>query len=249
MYKKFTILFIAAFSLSCFADKEPAPKEETKVETDLKTISQSFGHLIVKNLQTIGFEFDMPSIVQGLQDAIAGKAAPLDETACVQAISAIQEKSFNKLAENNLKEAETFLEKNSKEKSVVSLEDGKIQYRIAKTGKGEVVKEHDSPMIRYTGKFISGEVFGQSREEELISLDETIPGFSKGIVGMKEGETRMLFIHPDYGYGTSGYLPPNALLSFEIEVVKANAPKETDENATDVDEVAKGNTQESPVTR
>ncbi|MCH9614414.1 MAG: Outer membrane protein MIP [Chlamydiia bacterium] len=249
MIKKFTIFFVAAFSLTCFASENVAPKEEVKVESDLKTISQSFGHLIVKNLETIGFEFDMPSVVQGLQDAIAGKEAPLDENACVQAISAIQEKGFNKLAETNLVEAETFLETNAKAKSVVSLEDGKIQYRVEKTGTGEIVKEHDSPMIRYTGKFMSGEVFGQSKEEELISLDETIPGFSKGIVGMKEGETRTLFIHPEYGYGVSGYLPPNALLSFEIEVVKANAPKETDENLANIEEVATGDLEQLQATR
>ena len=41
-----------------------------------------------------------------------------------------------------------------------------------------------------------------------IPLDQTIPGFSKGIVGMKEGEKRRLFVHPDLGYGTTGQLPP-----------------------------------------
>lgn len=68
----------------------------------------------------------------------------------------------------------------------------------------------------------------------MISLDETIPGFNKGLIGMKEGEKRTLFIHPDYGYGTSGYLPPNSLLTFEVELIKANSPKsvETDSLTT-----------------
>ena len=33
-------------------------------------------------------------------------------------------------------------------------------------------------------------------------------------------------------YGTNGYLPPNSLLTFEIEVVKANAPVQ---EAIDID--------------
>lgn len=60
----------------------------------------------------------------------------------------------------------------------------------------------------------------------MISLDETIPGFSKGIVGMKEGEKRTLYIHPDLAYGVNGSLPPNSLLTFEIEIVKANNPQD-----------------------
>ena len=62
----------------------------------------------------------------------------------------------------------------------------------------------------------------------MVSLDETIPGFSKGIIGMKEGEKRTLYIHPDLAYGVNGNLPPNSLLTFEIEIVKANSPQEQD---------------------
>jgi peptidylprolyl isomerase len=98
-----------------------------------------------------------------------------------------------------------------------------VQYKVEKAGEGVTVQEHDSPLLRYTGKFLDGTVFGSSKEDELISLDETLPGFTKGIIGMKEGEKRTLFIHPDLGYGTSGYLPPNSLLTFEVEVLKANA--------------------------
>ncbi len=127
--------------------------------------------------------------------------------------------------EDNLKQAEEFLTKNGKEKNVVSLEEGKLQYVKMKEGTGLAVQAHDSPLIRYTGKFLDGKVFGQSQDDEVISLDETLVGFSKSIVGMKEGEQRRIFIHPDLGYGKAGFLPPNSLLTFEIEVIKANAPK------------------------
>lgn len=44
------------------------------------------------------------------------------------------------------------------------------------------------------------------------------------------------------GYGTNGYLPPNSLLSFEIEVIKANVPQaqETDGMTTSVPPKAQG---------
>ena len=59
----------------------------------------------------------------------------------------------------------------------------------------------------------------------MLSLDEIIPGLKAGLVGMKEGEKRIVYVHPEMGYGTNGYLPPNSLLTFEIEIVKANSPK------------------------
>ena len=106
----------------------------------------------------------------------------------------------------------------------------KLHYHVEKEGTGAEVQAHFAPVIKYTGKFLDGSVFGASTEEEMITLDETIPGFSKGIVGMKEGEKRILYIHPDMGYGASGYLPPNSLLTFEIEVVKANSSVEESES-------------------
>ena len=149
----------------------------------------------------------------------------MTEQECIQAISLVQENTFQAQSEENLKIAEEFLTKNASEKSVVTIEPGKLQYITLTAGSGIPVKEHDSPVIRYVGRFLDGKVFGESHDDEVISLDETILGFSKSIVGMKEGEKRRIFIHPDFGYGMAGFLPPNSLLTFEIEVIKANAPK------------------------
>ena len=55
-------------------------------------------------------------------------------------------------------------------------------------------------------------------KKDKITLNDTIIGFKKGLVGMKKGEKRMIYVHPELGYGSSGYMPrPNTLLSFEIE--------------------------------
>jgi len=219
--------------------------EELKEENlDLGKISESFGFLIGKNLDSLGFEFDMERVVKGIQGCAAGKEPPMSETECVQAISMVQERAFQKLAKENLELANHFMEKNKVEANIVQLEEGKLQYRVEREGNGETVQPHFSPLIRYTGKFVDGKVFGSSKEDELISLDDTIQGFSKGIVGMKEGEKRTLFIHPTLGYGTQGYLPPNMLLTFEIEVVKANAPKKDEEALSNHVDILEGDTTE-----
>lgn len=211
---------------------EESREENGKV--DLKEISQAFGHLIGKNLDTLGFEFEMSEVVKGMEDSIAGKEPPMNETECVQAISLVQEEAFQKLANKNLDEANSFMEKNAQDEGIIVLTKDKLQYKIEKQGSGILVEEHFSPMIRYSGKFLDGKIFGASQEDELISLDETIPGFAQGIIGMKEGEKRSIYIHPELGYGTSGYLPPNSLLVFEIEVVKANTTPEQEGSFTSI---------------
>lgn len=206
---------------------------EQKQEID--KISESFGHLIGKNMDTIGVEFDLEYVVKGLRDCFSGKNSPMSESECIEAIAKAQELAFKAAAQENLKRAETFLKNNAKEKNVIVLDEGKLQYKVEKAGSGKIVESHSNPIIRYVGKYLDGSVFGQSQQDERISLDETIQGFQKGLVGMKEGEKRTLYIHPEYGYGTQGFLPPNSLLSFEIEIVKANAPLEEPKNSLILD--------------
>ena len=235
---KMTCVLTFALSTSWASEAiEATPVKEQKEESekvDIQKVSEAFGHLIGKNLDSLGFDFDMMHVIKGMKNSSIGVDSPMNETECVQAISQVQEEAFQKLAANNLSEANAFMEGNAKHEGVVELDPHRLQYKIEKQGEGPVVEEHFSPMIRYTGKFIDGKVFGTSQEDELISLDETIQGFSQGIVGMKEGEKRTLYIHPDLGYGTSGYLPPNSTLIFDIEVLKANATPQQDETMSSI---------------
>lgn len=235
MNKKIRILSalsLIAFSSLIAEEKQPveAPVAEavaTPVSApvvEISKVSEAFGHMIRKNLDHIGVKFDMAQVIKGLQDAIAGKESPMSEMECIQAISAVQAEVFKQQCAENLKRANDFLAGNSKTDGVVALEEGKVQYKITEEGTGAVIEAHFSPLLKYTGKHLDGTVFGASKEEEVISLDEIIPGLRAGLLGMKEGEKRTVYIHPDLAYGASGYLPPNSLLTFELEIVKANAP-------------------------
>lgn len=223
---------VISFS-TVFAEEKTAaqPTEPAAQPEEITKISEAFGHVIGKNLENIGVKFDTTQVIKGLQDELAGKTSPMSEMECIQAIASVQDKIFKEQCVENLKKAEAFLSENSKHEGIVSLEEGKIQYIVSEKGEGAEVESHFSPLIRYTGKYLDGSVFGASKEEEMISLDEIIPGLKAGLVGMKEGEKRTVYIHPDLAYGTNGYLPPNSLLTFEVEIVKANAPinKETDD--------------------
>lgn len=246
--------FLSLIAVSSLLAEEMAATESTKNQpvaqaeepsaqpVEISRLSEAFGHVISKNLDNIGVKFDMVQVIKGLQDAMAGKESPMSEMECIQAIASVQEKVFKEQCSENLKKAEDFLATNAKTDGVVALEDGKVQYRVVEKGIGAEIEPHFSPLIRYTGKYLDGSVFGSSKEEEMISLDEIIPGLKAGLLGMREGEKRTVFIHPDLAYGTNGFLPPNSLLTFEVEIVKANAPlKDTVEkeptNKSEISEV------------
>ncbi len=202
-------------------------KQEDKApQIDMKKLSEAFGHFIGRNLQSPGLSFDLDGIIKGIREGASGQPSPLTEKEYEEMMAAVQEKAFKEMSTNNLKAANEFMTKNKQESGVVEVVPEKLQYSILKEGTGPTVEPHSSPKIHYTGKYQDGTVFGTSEEMGgpiTIPLDQTIPGFSKGIAGMKEGEKRRLYVHPDLGYGTTGQLPPNELLIFDIDLVKANS--------------------------
>lgn len=241
MSKKFFLRTTMSALLVCgsaFAVDAPSATAKTAPSTttttpptkqELSQISEAFGNFIGRNLKTTGIEFDIDAIVKGIRDGAAGKPSPLSDAEYEQKMIALQESAFKKVAEDNLKAADVFLTTNAKASGVKEVEPGKLQILVLKEGTGPVVTESSTPQITYQGKYIDGTVFGSSDDAGgpiTIPLNQTIPGFSKGLLGMKEGEKRRIFVHPDLGYGTTGHLLPNSLLIFDVEVVKASAPLE-----------------------
>ena len=60
--------------------------------------------------------------------------------------------------------------------------------------------------VHYTGTLSDGEVFDSSRGrsplEFTVGAGQMIPGFDKGVEGMRVGEERTLVLPPDLAYGT-----------------------------------------------
>ncbi len=204
---------------------------------DIVRVSEAFGHMIATNLSGPGFSLDVDAIIRGIRLAAGGGTSPMSEEEYHEALSLLQERAFYDLAAGNLSSAERFLEENASKEGIVQLEEGKLQYSVVQAGTGDIVEQHSQPLIHYTGSFQDGSVFGSSKDSDPITLplDQTIPGFSKGITGMREGEKRTLYIHPELGYGVHGHLPPNSLLVFEVEVLKAGSPSAGESQTASMD--------------
>lgn len=203
-----------------------AAAAEDILSFDTARISATFGYRIATNLMADpGFNFDLDSFIMGMRQAIDGKQAPMSDEEFMEAISKIQEKALRELSETNLSEANTFMDENKKNQSVVEVTPGKLQYEVLEEGRGTEVTKNSKPAIHFTGKYLDGMVFASSIDNEtpIVLPNGEDFSFRSGITGAKEGERRRVYIHPELGFGTKGFHPPNSLLVFDVTVVKANS--------------------------
>ena len=107
-----------------------------------------------------------------------------------------------------------------------------------RAGTGGNPKPNDVVFVRYTGKLEDGTVFDQSQDLPLpikgilpegtpLPLESMVPGFREAALQMQKGGKYTVFIPASKAYGEQGRMnpqtgegvPPNADLTFEIEMV------------------------------
>ena len=93
-------------------------------------------------------------------------------------------------------------------------------------GTGAEATTGDTVSVNYVGALIDNTVFDASANHGgpytfRLGVDPVIEGWQKGLIGMKEGGTRLLIIPASMGYGAQGNgpIPPNATLVFKVELV------------------------------
>lgn len=93
-------------------------------------------------------------------------------------------------------------------------------------GSGAIASTGSQVTVLYVGKLDDGTVFERSPTPFIFQLGHgmVINGWETGLVGMRVGGKRKLIIPPQDAYGARGAppkIPPNATLTFEIELLAA----------------------------
>ncbi|KAI0300328.1 peptidyl-prolyl cis-trans isomerase [Russula brevipes] len=91
-------------------------------------------------------------------------------------------------------------------------------------------KRGDTVTIHYVGTLVDGKKFDSSRDRNSpfvtkIGVGQVIKGWDEGVPRLSVGQKARLRVTPDYGYGARGFppvIPPNAVLVFEVELLKIN---------------------------
>lgn len=130
----------------------------------------------------------------------------------------------------------SYLAENAKNEGVVTLPCG-IQYKVLKAAK----EDAESPKLgtecncHYRGTLMNGFEFDSSRKRGKVATfapKNVIRGWTVCMQLMGVGDKWMLYIPSEFGYGDAGradakrgqYIPPGAVLIFELEMLKVGAP-------------------------
>lgn len=104
-----------------------------------------------------------------------------------------------------------------------------LKYQDLVIGTGQRVMLGQTVTVKYVGKLADGKVFEEGKFDFKLGEKDIIKGFNLGIGGgtgidaMKLDGKRLIILPPELGYGSEGNppkVPPNATISFEMEVVK-----------------------------
>jgi peptidylprolyl isomerase len=113
------------------------------------------------------------------------------------------------------------------QQGVVTTQSG-LKYVDEVVGTGPQPQKGQTVSVHYTGTLDNGTVFDSSVQrgqpfQFMLGAGQVIPGWDEGIASMRVGGKRKLIIPPQLAYGAQGQgpIPPNATLTFEVQLLDA----------------------------
>jgi FKBP-type peptidyl-prolyl cis-trans isomerase FkpA len=195
-------------------------------KTDDEKILYTVGASIGRSLQPFNLtKAEQDLVRKGMQDALAGVKPPFS----------VEEYGprINELLRQRMAAAnKTFLDKMAKEKGAQVLPSGLIYFE-EKAGTGPSPKPSDKVKVHYRGTLTNGTEFDSSfkrKEPAEFPLNGVIACWTEGVQKMKVGGKAKLVCPPSIAYGDRGSppaVPPNAVLTFEVELLEILPPAPT----------------------
>lgn len=234
---KVSLIAAAVISLSA-CQKEAAAPAAPVLDTDAAKQSYAMGITVGKYLNSaveehkkLGLPLASETMVRGVQDTLAGKAALTDEevqkimTALDEQFRAKQAEAAKAKAEEAIAKGKAYLEENAKKAGVTVTESG-LQYEVITAGDGPKPKAEEKVRVKYKGTFIDGTEFDSTEksnggEPVEFMLNQVIKGWTEGVQLMGVGSKFKFTIPAELGYGERdvGPIPANSTLLFEVELL------------------------------
>jgi FKBP-type peptidyl-prolyl cis-trans isomerase len=196
---------------------------------DPKTIEEQFSYayayIVYLSIVQQGFDIDSKYFAKGAIDAENGSGL-YNEAQLSQILQTMQQKilgdaqtQLDKVAKTNLNAANECLDINKGLDGVKVTPSG-LQYKILKASDGVSPTKVQQVVLNYQIHLMDGTLVGQSDGDAIYELDNSIKGFTEGLLLMQVGSKYRFWVHPDLAYGVQGAnnIEPNSLLIFDVEL-------------------------------
>lgn len=203
--------------------------------TDHEKFSYAYGYILASQIMMGGIELDVDGFATGLLDGLYGFSSRLTEEEMQASYEEYQnylyqvyEEMIAQLKEDNLKEANEFMESNSTSEGIIGINPG-VQMLFTHQEDGAIPKDTDTVRVNYTLRTLDGVELERNEDIE-FPLDQVIPGFTLALTNMHVGDSATVYVHPDYGYGENGAgsIEPNQLLIFDLDLLGIVDPAEAE---------------------
>ena len=206
-----------------------ANAKDVELNTDQAKLGYTYGVQIGQELVNSGLvgELDVAAIVAAITDVTSDKEPRMTNEEMQAAQVGYQQKlqaEYEALASANKAKSDAYIVANGKKAGVKTTESG-LQWEVLREGKGKTPTATSTVKVHYVGKLIDGNAFDSSYdrgEPATFNAGMVIPGFSEGLMLMKEGGKIRLHIPSDMAYGPQGpaSIGPNQALVFEVELIE-----------------------------
>jgi len=214
--KKMIFCFLCGLlmGLSPFAYRYVSHSPPTSIESSLAQI-------VYKKMNKYQDEVDFDKVLSLAKDFSEGKQPLKDEAELYAPLVELAEKKAERDMLLSLERVESFLKDVQKRPEVKEIIPGKVFVEVLKEGSGEVISAKDPVSVHFKEYGMDGVLIKDTLQKAYaIPLSQTIKGFQIGLDGARVGETRKLYIHPDYGFGRLGRKGVNKLLIYEVTIVE-----------------------------
>jgi FKBP-type peptidyl-prolyl cis-trans isomerase FkpA len=173
---------------------------------------------------------ELDPVIQGLRDGVTGAPAAVDLSVYSAKLQQLAEDRQAAAAKKAEAEGRDLLARAAAEQGAVKGYGGLV-YKSLREGSGASPKATDVVTVNYRGTLPDGKEFDSSYKRGKpaeFPLDGVIKCWTEGLQKMKVGGKARLVCPPATAYGergAGGVIPPNATLTFEVELLGVKAPK------------------------
>jgi FKBP-type peptidyl-prolyl cis-trans isomerase FklB len=197
-----------------------------QAKEDKEKISYAMGMYRGLLLKRSAADLDTGLVAQGIKDVLAGKPTKVQESEIPALFKQAKAYGLAKQSSKNKTDGDAFLAKNAKEPGVKVSPSG-LQYRVLKSGTGEIPSTNDLVFVKYRGTLIDGTEFDH-KNHFLTRSSGGIKGWQEALQRMKAGSKWQLFVPSALGFGPQGdpflHIGPDATLIYEMELLSVAQP-------------------------